>query len=117
MKLSVLWIVFSIPVITLGGATIAVFDVTLRMVDDEEGYVAHQFVKAFKQNFKTGILYGVLLLLCCYAVWLDFSLFEQIEGNPIIFWNQTTMICGILLGPGCIMLTISGYAGYYFREI
>jgi hypothetical protein len=35
----------------------------------------------------------------------------------IIFWNTTTMFIGALIGPACIMLTISGYAGYFFRQI
>ena len=70
-KINFLWMIFSIPIITLGGATIAAFDVTMKMVDEREGYVAHQFVKSFKANFKNGI-------------WLDFSLFNQIDGNPMI---------------------------------
>ena len=39
-KVNMLWLLFSIPVVTMGAATIAAYDVTLRMVDNEEGYVA-----------------------------------------------------------------------------
>ena len=84
LKLNFLWMLFSLPVITLGGATIAAFDVCMKMQAGEEGYVGRDFVASFRKNFKTGIPYGLLFLLCCYVVWLDFSLFEQIEGNPII---------------------------------
>ncbi len=179
VKINFLWIVFSIPIVTLGGATIAAFDVTMKMVKEEEGYVAHQFVKSFKKNFKDGIVLGILFLLCMYVVWLDFSLFNQIDGNPlflliigivtayvfliaflyafplraryenslintlrnsanislkyflrtlslifvlfveflIIFWNYVTMFVGALIGPACMMLTISGYAVFIFRKI
>ena len=179
LKINFLWILCSLPVVTLGAATIAAFDVTMRMSEDEEGYVARQFFKAFKANIKNGIPYGLLLLLCPYVVWLDFHLFEEIEGNPmillimgiiaafvfvisllfafplqaryentvirtlknsadisvrfflrtlslvfilileivIIFWNTTTLFIGLLIGPACIIYTISGYARYFFRVL
>lgn len=84
LKLNFLWMLFSLPIVTFGGATIAAFDVCMKMQAGEEGYVGRDFVESFKKNFKVGIPYGLLFLLCCYVVWLDFSLFEQIEGNPII---------------------------------
>lgn len=84
LKVNFLWMLFSLPLITLGGATIAASDVFMKMAEGEEGYIGRQFVESFKKNFKNGIPYGLLALFCGYVVWLDFSLFEQIEGNPWI---------------------------------
>ncbi len=84
IKINFMWMVFSLPIVTLGGATIAAFDVFMRMCRGEEGYPVRDFIASFRRNFKTGIPYGLLLLFSVYAVWLDFSLFEQIESNPII---------------------------------
>ena len=84
LKVNFLWMLCSLPIVTLGSATIAAFDVTMKMAAQEEGHVGRQFWASFKANIKNGIPYGLLLLLCAYVVWLDFSLFEQIEGNPII---------------------------------
>lgn len=179
VKINFLWLIFSIPIITMGGATIAAHDICLKMIDEQEGYVARQFVQSFKKNFKDGIPYGILFLFCCYVVWLDFSLFNQVEGNPIIllifgmvavaifytsflftfalqaryknglihtlknsadifvryflrnliltivllieifviFWNNWTMIVGAIIGPACIILTVCGFASYYFKQI
>lgn len=179
LKINFLWILCSLPIVTLGGATIAAFEVTMKMSEDEEGYVARQFLKSFKENIKNGIPYGLLLILCPYVVWLDFHLFNEVEGNPmillimgiiaafvftlsllyafplqaryentlirtlknsadisikfflrtmslvfvlfveivIIFWNTTTMFVGFLIGPACIIYTISGYARYFFRVL
>jgi len=178
-KINMLWLLCSLPIVTIGAATIAAFDVMLKMVDDEEGYVARQFWKAFKSNLRRGIPLGMLNLICVYIVWLNFSLFEQIEGNPIILlimgiiaafvftmsfiyvyplqaryentifrtlensfnislkyyartllliivlavefvimmWNLTTMFIGALIGPACIIYTISGIAKPIFREL
>lgn len=84
IKINFLWLMFSLPIVTLGGATIAAYDVFLKMKRDEDAYICRQFIESFKKNFKTGIPYGLLIPFCAYIVWLDFSLFEQIEGNPII---------------------------------
>lgn len=179
LKINLLWLLFSLPIVTLGGATIAAYDVILKMIAQEEGHTAAQFLQSFKNNFKTGIPYGIALLFCIYVVWLDFSLFEQIEGNPVILlimgmiaafvfllsflfafplqaryentfvktlknsadisiryfvrtltliialalevvfflWNPTTLLFGILIGPACMMYTVSAYAAIFFREI
>lgn len=93
LKINLLWMLFSLPIVTLGGATIAAYDVLMKMVAEEDEFVGRQFMCSFKKNFKTGIPYGVLLLFCIYVVWLDFSLFEQLADNPIIL-----LIMGMVAG-------------------
>ena len=60
IKLNFLWLVFSLPVVTMGAATVAAYSVTLKMVDEREGYVGRQFIKAFKENWKQGIPLGLI---------------------------------------------------------
>ena len=179
IKLNFLWLLFSLPIVTMGAATVAAYTVTLKMVDETEGYVGRQFIKGFKENWKQGIPMGLLAMFCSYVVYLDFQLFEAVEGNPILFlifgmiaafvfgcafiyafplsaryentlfgtlknsaniaaryfvrtialvvvlaveillilYNSTTLFFGLLIGPACIMLTISGFALHFFREI
>lgn len=74
VKLSLLWVLFSIPIVTIGPATIAVFSVTMKMIDDTEGYVAHQFWDAFKKNIRNGIPLGLLFVLCISIVSMDFQM-------------------------------------------
>ena len=73
IKLNLMWLLFSLPVVTVGAATVAAYSVTLKMVDEQEGYVARQFVKAFKENWRQGIPMGLLALFCSYVVYLDFD--------------------------------------------
>lgn len=179
IKLNFLWLLFSLPIITIGAATVAAYSVTLKMVDETEGYVGRQFLKAFKENWKQGIPMGLLGLLALYVIYLDFELFNKLQGNPIMFliagivavfvfgmafiyafplcaryentlfetlknsariatryfartlflvvvlavevfigfFNTTTLFFAILIGPACLMLTVSGFAIYFFREI
>lgn len=179
LKVNVLLVIFSLPIITIGPALIAAFSVCLKMTDDSEGYVGRQFIKAFRSNLKQGIPLGLLFLFCCYVVYLDFEINRAMpEGSImlIIFgilacfvfgmsfiyafalsaryentlvntlknsvniasryfvqtiflvaiivievllfkFNSTTLFFGILIGPTCIIFTISGFAMKFFRTI
>ncbi len=179
LVVNILWLLCSLPIITLGGATIAAYDVTMSMLRNREGHVGRQFLQSFKMNFKNGIPFGLCMLICLYIVWLNFSLFEQLPGNPIILlicgivgafvmvlmflyafplqaryentffrtlknsvdiatryfvrtltllivlaleivvfcWSTTTLFFAILLGPACIIYTISSYANFFFHKI
>ena len=73
--LNILWLIFSIPIITTGAATSAVYYVTLKMVRDEEGYIIKDFLKAFKQNFKQGVILEFVLLLVGIILYADIRFF------------------------------------------
>ena len=105
IKLNMLWFLFSLPVVTIGASTAAAFSITLRMVDEREGYIAKQFWTAFKANLKQGIPAGLLNLFFVYALYLDFQLFHAVEGNPIYF-----LILGIVGRVMCFGYFIYAYA-------
>ena len=81
--ISLLWLLFSIPVVTIGASTTALFQFTLKQSANEEGYVWHTFFNAFKKNFKQAtiiwipaLLLGILLIVeayVCLAVGTPFS--------------------------------------------
>lgn len=91
LRLNFCWLVFCLPIVTIGASTTAAFSVGLRMADETESYIFGPFFKAFKQNFKKGTVIGILNLVYFYAMYLDFQLFHAVEGNPVIF-----LIVGII---------------------
>lgn len=97
LKLNFMWLLFSIPIVTIGASTAAAMSVALKMVDDEEGYVCRSFIKAWKENWKQGTVLGLLSALAIYAVYLDFQLFEVVEGNPIIFLIVGMISCFVVI--------------------
>ncbi len=105
IKLNFLWLLCSLPVVTIGASTAAAFAVTLKMVDEREGYIAKQFFMAFKANVKQGIPTGLLNLFFAYALYLDFQLFHAVEGNPIYF-----LILGIVGSVMCFGYFVYSYA-------
>lgn len=176
IKLNFLWLICSLPIVTIGASTIAAFTITLKMVEEKEGYVARAFFIAFKANFKQGMVIGPVTLVFAAALYLDFTLGKQYIGfvilgilsaflfgiaiiytypllaryenkllktirnsmriamryfgrtiflvvvlviEYIIFFRFTniTLLIGILVGPATMILTVSGFAMYFFREI
>ena len=49
IKLNFLWLICSLPIVTIGVSTIAAFTITLKMVEEKEGYIARAFLKRLKQ--------------------------------------------------------------------
>ncbi len=65
--LNLLTIVCSLPVVTLGAAFTAAYDMSLRLLRHQEGYVARGFFRAFRSNFPRAtalwlIFLGVLVI-------------------------------------------------------
>ena len=93
VKLNFLWFVFSLPIVTIGASTVAVYSVTLKMAEDQEGYVGRDFIKAFRANLKQGIPLGLITIGAVYMVYLNLSLFNAIESNPL-----PLLIIGVFAG-------------------
>ena len=66
LKLNAMWILCSIPIVTIGASTTAAFTITLKMVDEEEGYIAGPFLKEFKANLFKGSAIGLIQLFAMY---------------------------------------------------
>lgn len=97
LKLNFMWLLFSIPIITIGASTVAAMSVSLKMADDEEGYIGRSFIKAFKENWKQGTALWIITVIAAYAVYLDFQLFNAVEGNPVIFLMIGIISCFIIV--------------------
>lgn len=97
LLLNFLWLIFSLPIFTMGAATCAAFQVSLKMVDDQEGYVGKMFIKAFKENFKQGTLMGLITLPSIYALYLLWQI--VIKADDINF----LVILGVILGTAIVI--------------
>jgi len=93
LKLNFFWILFSLPIITIGASTVAAYSVGLKIVRDEEGHIFRQFVKAFKQNFWQGTAAWILNVIVAFAIYYDFQLAEAVESE---FMTMLFFIFGII---------------------
>jgi uncharacterized membrane protein YesL len=73
--LNLIFVVFSLPIFTIGASTTAMFSVTLKMARDREGYVFRGFWKAFKENFKQATLIWLGILVAGIILATDIQYF------------------------------------------
>lgn len=75
--LNVLWLVFSLPIVTIGASTTAMYCVALHLVRGEGSGVVRMFWNSFRLNFRQAtLLFFILLIptvLVCYELWLYLS--------------------------------------------
>lgn len=77
--LTMLWIVFSLPIVTIGASTTALFYVAQKIVKDEEGTIIKQFWETFKTNFKQATV--IWLILAAAGVVLGVNLWFYYQSD------------------------------------
>ena len=58
--LSLLFVVTSLPIVTIGASTTALYYTAMRGITGDDGYVFKYFMKSFKQNFKQSTIMWIL---------------------------------------------------------
>jgi uncharacterized membrane protein YesL len=82
--LNVLWLAFCLPVITIGAATVAAYDVCLKMVEDRESRVARSFLRAFRANLAQGTILWLLNAAAAYALYLDWQIVITADSPSLL---------------------------------
>lgn len=57
-----LWLLCSLPIVTIGASTTALYYTAMKAVKYEDGYVARRFFKSFKENFKQSTIIWLIML-------------------------------------------------------
>jgi len=98
MILNLLWIIFSIPLFTIGASTTALYSVMLKIVKNEEGYIFKGFLVAFKDNFKQATLLWLPLSAIGIILMINFRLIREFEQGAIqVAFNIIFTIMSVLL--------------------
>ena len=97
IALNLLWIVCSLPVITAGASTTALFYCTLKLHKDGDIRVIHDFFRSFKQNFKQATLIWILMLAAGVLIHMEKSALAVMPGSVSIIFNYVILAAFIPL--------------------
>ena len=93
MFVNILWLLCSLPVVTMGAATTAAYYVFYRNITGEDDAVIKPFFKAFKQNFAQATLLWLPLLLIGIVLALDVTFVLANYMNTFhVLWVATAVI-------------------------
>ena len=95
--LNVLFIIFSLPIITIGASVTATYSVMLRLVRNEEGPILKSFVKSFKKNFKASTIVWLLILLASFVIYGELLFIVNTEGALSIVYSFIVIIELVLI--------------------
>lgn len=95
--LNILWLICSIPIITIGASTAALYTVMLKMVKNEEGYIFRGFFKAFKSNFKQSTIMWIVILLLGIVCWIDYRVAGVMPGMGGSIMRIIFLLLGFIL--------------------
>lgn len=98
----VLWILTSLPVVTAGASTTAMYDVLLRTQEDRNTSVFKQYFKSFKLNFKRSTAVWLPLFLVTVVDLFDFYFFSHFKGMA----GYAGMVMSVMAGILIILFTI-----------
>lgn len=90
MLLNLMWILCSIPIVTIGASTTALLYTGMKLAKGRDGYVIRNFWKSFRQNF-----------LQSTVIWLIMATVGGGLGYATWFWMNRTdtisRICSVLM--------------------
>ena len=89
LVINFLWIICSIPIVTIGSSTTAMYYVTLKLARDEDGYTIQSFFKSFKENFKQATAIWLIFLLTGLLLAFDVYYFMRLAAPSTL---RTVMI-------------------------
>ncbi len=78
--ISVLWLLFSIPIFTIGASTTAMYYTINKVLKHGRSYVFREFVGAFKSNFKQASSIWLILLAIAAVMGIDAYIMKQFDN-------------------------------------
>ena len=107
--LSVLWVVFSLPVVTIGASTTALYYAAYHSVRKKEGGLWRLYWGAFTENFKRSTLVAIPVIAAIALLTVDVFVLRGMRAAG----NSFGTLFYVVLALWCLSLTWGIYAAGY----
>ena len=97
MILSLLWCVCSLPIITIGVSTTALYFVALQLARGEEPPIVKTFFRSFRVNLKQGLVLGIIVLAAIATTAVDYYAFRVTSGTISLVFAGFSIVSVIIL--------------------
>ena len=118
--LSILWLVCSIPLVTLGASSIALYDTVAHCFRYNEGGMMARFFRTFKRELVRGILLTVIWAALGYLLNVSYQIVTQL-GDGSTFWTVVGLVYFVIMtipvGIACWAIGLQSRFTYSFMEL
>ena len=105
--LNLLWALCSLPIVTVGASTTALYYSCLKIIRGEESYVGRTFLRAFKENFKQATQLWLILLGAGLFLGVDgyilYHLRESAAGPVAVLW---TIVLAVVIAAAALYVMV-----------
>lgn len=112
---TVIFLIFCIPVISVGPALCALYTTMMDIANNSCSGVFRKFFESFRDNFKQGTIFGVIMTILGVVVYLNFGIcfVLELEGTILLgIMRGITLFTTIFYG--CLLIYIfPGVARFY----
>ena len=115
MIINILTLICCIPIITVGPALTAAHYVCLKMVRNEDCYIVRSYFKSFKENFKQGLILGVILLICGGILLVDSIYFLGMGGTKGIV--LTVLFYSVIASLACVVCYVFPFMAQFSNTV
>ena len=81
LYLNILWLLCSLPIVTIGPATTALYYTMLKVVSGDDSSTTSYFFHAFRQNFRQGTILGIASVLTGLLLFYDLLYYVIAPGR------------------------------------
>lgn len=81
--LNLLCIISCLPIVTIGASITATYSVAMKMTKDEETYIVKEFIRIFKENFKTSSIVWITMIIIGGVLMFDFYMSRFVSNESI----------------------------------
>jgi len=108
--LNILWLICSIPIITIGASSTALYYTCLKIVRGEERNITGKFFQSFKENFKQAtIIWLVMLAIGLFLSFDGYILYHvraSSSGTVAVFW---TIVLALVIAAAIVYVIVLLY--------
>lgn len=108
--LNLLWLICSLPIVTIGASTTALYYATLKLADDEHSYMARMFFRSFRENFRQSTIIWLIMLVVGILLGTDgyilYHLRASSTGTVAVMW---TLLLALLIAAAIIYVIVLLY--------
>ena len=99
MILGFLWILCSLPIITIGASSAALYYATVKSVKNRNGYAVQEFFRSFRQNLVPGMVLWLIILAVSVILRLNIGiLMAKASGYVGLFFICLYAATAIYIG-------------------